>query len=590
MIAGFVVGLAAHAALAVPFAYVVNHGSGTVSVLDTTANAVVATVPVGNQPLGAAVDPGGMRTYVTNQVVPNGTVSVLDGATNTVVATVPVGAGPSGVAVKLPGDRVYVTNRDGKSVSVIDTATNVTVATVAVGNNPLGVAIDPAGTPAYVVNKGSNSVSVIDTATNTVSGTIAVGNDPSQIAIAPDGRWVYVSNASNSSVSVIDSVTRTVAATVAVGSIPEGLAVDPTGARLYVANSGPNSVSVVDTASRSVVATIAVGTTPFSIGLRPDGARAFVLNRQSGNVSVIDTTSNTVVATVDVGANPAGMGQFIVPALRTPRFTPAARKCQTALLRQAVKLVKIHHGLEASCRLGRRQAEATGAGTAAAEAACQAALDLDNPLAKLPRAQAKLRSVVQRACGTLAPSHINGPCDRGAASIAATLDCLLPRHAARVVALADDELAPAPPPPSKPVFACEKAMAKQGRRFADRLHEDFAKCLERVLAAAAAGKGEARAAERCRTALDSGAPRSTVARVRAAALAAIAKKCAAVSPSDLGRPCDAGAATTAATASCIMDAHAADVAKLVAAEANDACVVATGLGFARGYPAICSGP
>jgi len=508
------------------------------------------------------------------------------------VATVPVGAGPSGVAVKLPGDRVYVTNRDDKTVSVIDTANNATIATIPVDNNPLGIAIDPSGTPAYVVNKGSNSVSVIDTAANVVTGTIAVGNDPSQVAIAPGGRWVYVGNAGNASVSVIDSAAKAVVATVAVGSIPEGLALDPTGARLYVANSGPNSVSVVDTATRTVVSTVEVGFTPFAIGMRPDGARAFVLNRQSADVSVLDTATDpvTVRATVEVGSSPAGMGELVVPALRVPSFVADARKCQATLFRQAVKLVKLHHGLEATCRLGIRKAEADGRSTAAAEAACQAALDPGDPLSKIARARMRLGAAVQRRCTAVAPSLMNGPCDRGATTVSATLDCLMPQHEARVAALADDELAPTHPAPSKPALACQSAMAKHGRRFADRLHEDFAACLEKVLTAAATGKGEAKAAARCRGTLDLANPASKAARARAAALAGMGKKCAAVVPADLGHPCDADAATTAETAGCVVAEHAADVAKLVAAEANDACAMATRLGIGERYPAICGGP
>ncbi|MCC6847473.1 MAG: YncE family protein [Deltaproteobacteria bacterium] len=582
-------GLTGGVACAAPFAYVVNHGDGTVSVLDTASSAVVATVPVGSQPLGAAVHPAGTRVYVTNQVTPNGTVSVLDTATNAVVATVPVGAGPSGVAVKLPGDRVYVTNRDDKTVSVIDTATNAVVATIAVDNNPLGIAIDPSGTPAYVVNKGSNSVSVIDTVANVVSGTIAVGNDPSQVAVAPGGRQVYVSNASNASVSVIDSAARAVVATVAVGSIPEGLVLDPTGAWLYVANSGPNSVSVVDTADRTVAATVDVGFTPFAIGMRPDGARAFVLNRQSADVSVLDTASNTVTDTVEVGSGPAGMGELVVPALRVPRFGADARKCQAALLRQAVKLVRVHHGLEAACRLGVRKAEAAGKSTAEAAAACQRALDPVVPFSKLAQARVRFRAAVQARCKAVTPPLMNGPCDRGATTVSAILDCLVPRHGARVEALADDELAPVYPTPSAAALACQAAIAKHGRRFADRLHKDFAACLEKVLVAAASGKGEAKAVARCRSTLDLASAGSKTARTRAAALTAMAKKCVAVSPSDLGHPCDAGAATMAGLAACVVDEHAADVAKLVAAEANDACVMATRLGLGERYPTICSG-
>jgi YVTN family beta-propeller protein len=573
---------------AAPFGYVVNHGDSTVTVVDTATNAVVATVTVGNQPLAAAVHPAGNRAYVTNQV-PAGTVSVIDTAINGVVATVTVGARPSGAAVKSPGDRVYVTNRDDKNVSVIDTTSNTVVATIPVGNNPLGIAIDPAGTPAYVVNNGDNNVSVIDTTTNAVVATIPVGNDPSHVTVGPNGRRAYVSNNSNASVTVIDSGFLSVVATISVGNIPEGVAVDPSGSRLYVANSGPNSVSVVDTTSNAVVATVPVGLTPFELAFRPDGARVFVANRQSGNVSVIDTASNTVSATVSAGFSPAGFGQFIVPALRSPVFGKAQRKCQLAVGRQGVKLAKVHHALEVSCRLGVIKAEAAGLGTAAADGACLKALDPMNPLSKLAKAQAKLRTAVEKACVGVTPAQINGPCARAATGIAGTLDCVVAQHTTRVGSIVDDEESATRPVPLGAVEqVCQAALFKQGRRFGDVVHAELGKCLDKLYAVAASAKSDAKVAATCRAKLDLGNPFSKASKTRAGALAAIARACAGITPAAIGSPCDPAAATTTDVAACLLDGHLADAGKLIAAEYNDACTMLTRTGIAATHR-VCSG-
>lgn len=577
-------------ALAGPFGYVVNHGDGTVSVIDTASNLVVKTVAVGNQPLGAAVNAAGTRAYVINQL--SGSVSVIDTSINGVVETVTVGGGPSGVAVKPPGDLAYVTNRDDKNVSVIDTTANMVVATVVVGDNPLGITVNPAGTPAYVVNKGSDDVSVIDTTTNQVVSTIEVGNDPSHIAVSPNGHRVYVTNRSNSSVSVIDTGFNNVIATIQVGALPEGVTVDPSGTRAYVANSGPNSVSVIDTATNEVVKTVEVGATPFELALRPDGARLFVANRQGGSVSVIDTATNVVKVTVDVGVNPAGFGQFIVPAWQTPRFGSVARKCQVALARQAVKLAKLHHALEVSCRLGVIKAEASGkgTGTAKAEAACSKALDLDNPASNLSRAHVKLRVAIERSCSKVLPRQINAPCVRAAAGFTTTADCLLDRHRARVTEMVNGEFSLTRPVPlANEAQLCQKAIATTGRRFAEALHKDLGACIEKLLVAADAGKGDAKAIAGCLAKLDLGNPLSKATVARNAGLLRIAQKCAGRAPAELGSPCDAAAPTLATTASCVLDGNAARVAKLIAAEFNDACVMLTRIGLARAYSAVCSG-
>jgi len=89
------------------------------------------------------------------------TVSVIDTATNTVTATVNVGKQPYGVAVNPIGTKVYVANIVDSTVSVINTTTNTVIATVNVGDHPYGVAVNPTGTKVYVANNGRNTVSVI---------------------------------------------------------------------------------------------------------------------------------------------------------------------------------------------------------------------------------------------------------------------------------------------------------------------------------------------------------------------------------------------------------------------------------------------
>ena len=60
--------------------------------------------------------------YVTNY--DDNTTSVIDTSTNKVITTIPVGAGPEGMAISPDGTKIYVDNYDGNTTSVIDTATN----------------------------------------------------------------------------------------------------------------------------------------------------------------------------------------------------------------------------------------------------------------------------------------------------------------------------------------------------------------------------------------------------------------------------------------------------------------------------------
>ena len=159
--------------------------NNTVSVIDTATNTVIATIPVGNLPIGVAVTPDGSKVYVTNAI--SNTVSVIATATNTVIATIPVGLFyPWGIVVTPDGSKVYVA-MDGSTgscpfacsnVVVIATATNTVIATIGVPSGPAGVAVTPDGSKVFVANQSGGNVSVIDTATNIVTTTIPVGDNP----------------------------------------------------------------------------------------------------------------------------------------------------------------------------------------------------------------------------------------------------------------------------------------------------------------------------------------------------------------------------------------------------------------------------
>jgi YVTN family beta-propeller protein len=237
---------------------------------------VVATVTVGWGPLGVAVTPDNEEVYVTNfgqdstlvaGAVEGNTVSVIRTSSNKVVATIPVGNLPAGVAIRPDGKRVYVTSRRMNKVWVIDTATHTVVDTIPVQIEPANLAFTPNGQRAYVTNFGSNSVSVIDTATETVlpvpdGDAIKVGFVPIGITITPDGTRAYVVNVFSNDVSIIDTATNTVVGTINVGFGPRAAAMTPDGARAYVTNFLNNTVFEINTATNTVEGVIPVNGGP----------------------------------------------------------------------------------------------------------------------------------------------------------------------------------------------------------------------------------------------------------------------------------------------------------------------------------------
>jgi YVTN family beta-propeller protein len=245
------------------YAYITNHDDNTVSMVDISDNAVVATINVGQGPRGVAITSNGNFVYITNNT--DNTVSVISTEhKDTLTQPISVGSSPWGVAVDLSGDYVYVVNYLDGTVSVISDST--VTDTITVGNGPYGVAIDPDGTYVYVTNNTDGTVSVINTSDYDDIETITVGNGPYGVAIDPDGTYVYVTNNTDGTVSVINTSDYDDIETITVGSGPMGVAVNNSNDYIYVVNHIDATVSVISTSDYSLTATINVGNSPVSFG------------------------------------------------------------------------------------------------------------------------------------------------------------------------------------------------------------------------------------------------------------------------------------------------------------------------------------
>ncbi|GAA2349055.1 YncE family protein [Streptomyces violaceusniger] len=126
---------------------------------------------------------------------------MIDTAANVLTTTIPVGAGTVQAAFTPDGTRAYVTCQTAGVVGVIDTATNSVTTTITGLSLPTGAAVSPDGTRVYVPNAGDGTVAVIDTGTNTVSASILTGDVPILVALTPDGTRAYVSVAGENAVS-----------------------------------------------------------------------------------------------------------------------------------------------------------------------------------------------------------------------------------------------------------------------------------------------------------------------------------------------------------------------------------------------------
>ena len=205
-------------------------------------NDYATPISVGYGPLGVSMTSSGDYVYVCNYY--DNTVSVIETSTNTVIKTVPVGIRPAGVAVAPHGDQVYVTNYYDNTVSVIQMTKNTVTETIGVGEGPHGIAVTPDGSYVYVSDYDSDTVSAINTSDHTVT-TIPVGGMPDGIAVTPSGKYVYVSNFADDTVSVIQTSNNKTIATISVGDGPKGVAVSPDGAYVYASSFNDGMVYII---------------------------------------------------------------------------------------------------------------------------------------------------------------------------------------------------------------------------------------------------------------------------------------------------------------------------------------------------------
>jgi YVTN family beta-propeller protein len=160
-----------------PFAYVGNGTSPsccTLTVLDTSTNLVLTTIPIGG--LGY---PFGISPDQTHLYVPIGnTVDVIDTATNSLTATVS-GVTPIANSVTIAPNGKFGYTGDGNisgtsgSVSVFSTMSNSVVATVPLTFGVGSVTVTPDGSHLYAGGVGS-TIAVINTSTNKVESTFSI--------------------------------------------------------------------------------------------------------------------------------------------------------------------------------------------------------------------------------------------------------------------------------------------------------------------------------------------------------------------------------------------------------------------------------
>lgn len=309
------------------FAYVTNYVSDNVSVIDTSTNMVIATIPVGDGPRRFAFSPDDTRAYVANELSNN--VSVIDTLTSTEIdvdgdgtngiTRIPVGTRPMGIEVSPDGTAVYVANEGSDTMSVIETATNTVTATVSVAgggfDTPRAPAFKPDGSEVWVSGGAENSIKRFAFPANTDLGTIGnVMGFATRIKFLPDGSFAFVQNpfvlpcsgdCGTGNLQKISTATNSVISTLNYGTNGHpGMAITPDGKFVYagigVGCSLCSQLLEVDTSTMTVTRRLTSIGAASGIAIPPDGNLLYVTTGLD-NVLVIRRSDLAIITTIPVG-------------------------------------------------------------------------------------------------------------------------------------------------------------------------------------------------------------------------------------------------------------------------------------------------
>jgi YVTN family beta-propeller protein len=202
------------------------------AVLDADSGKLLRTIPLGVEPIAAAVSRDGRTAYVSilggpkpkdgqrqmrqccdpraeavridsRGIAEAGTVTHVDLSTGSVIADIPTARHPTAIAWNESAARLFVADGNSDSITVIDTRTDAVLTHFAVapfrerlaGLAPTALALSPDAQTLYVALGGANAVAVFDVKDAQhaqLRGLIPTAWYPSSLDVSPDGKFLAV--------------------------------------------------------------------------------------------------------------------------------------------------------------------------------------------------------------------------------------------------------------------------------------------------------------------------------------------------------------------------------------------------------------
>ena len=308
---------------------VLSKSDRTLAIVDPSSLAVLARMPVGQDPHEVVASTDGRLAYVSNYGGgAYNTISVVDLVARKPLDPIDLGAlrGPHGLVYA--GGKVWFTAEAAKAVGSYDPAAGKIDWVLGTGQNRTHM-IFVFDDLKRLVSSNVNSASLSFAEKSAGGGrggpggpgalmgapqgdwditVVGVGRGAEGFDVSPDGRELWAANAQDGTISVVDVSTKKVTHTLAanVGGANR-LKFTPDGRLVLVSTLRGPDVVVFDAATHAVVKRVIVGTGAAGIQMQPDGARAYVACTPDNYVAVIDLKTLAVVGHIDAGPQPDGL-------------------------------------------------------------------------------------------------------------------------------------------------------------------------------------------------------------------------------------------------------------------------------------------